>query len=277
MKNRRTLLLSSTKTSVALINISKSLVNQLFMNKNATLELMRHLSLHGMSQSYEMIQSLPLDKQPDAEVLLAQLLEAERMYRQNRKVKNAVRQAQFRYQAAIEEIQYLPQRNLDKTLMLRLADASFITRSENIIITGATGCGKSFLATALGWQACQMGYKVAYFSLPKLMQRLHQAKADGSFMKELAKLEKIQLLIMDDWGIQQLDTTARLTLLQIIEDRHGKYSTIITSQLPVAKWHEYINEPTLADAILDRILAHASRVELKGESMRKKISNSSVK
>lgn len=109
------------------------------------------------------------------------------------------------------------------------------------------------------------------------MQRLHQAKADGSFMKELAKLEKIQLLIMDDWGIQQLDTTARLTLLQIIEDRHGKYSTIITSQLPVAKWHEYINEPTLADAILDRILAHASRVELKGESMRKKINNSSVK
>lgn len=247
------------------------------MNRNATLELMRHLSLHGMSQSYELIQSLPLDKQPDAEMLLAQLLEAERMYRQNRKVKNAVRQAQFRYQAAIEEIQYLPQRNLDKTLMLRLADASFITRSENIIITGATGCGKSFLATALGWQACQMGYKVAYFSLPKLMQRLHQAKADGSFMKELAKLEKIQLLIMDDWGIQQLDTTARLTLLQIIEDRHGKYSTIITSQLPVAKWHEYINEPTLADAILDRILAHASRVELKGESMRKKINNSSVK
>jgi DNA replication protein DnaC len=238
------------------------------MNNQATLDLMRQLSLSGMAQAFETIISLPMDKQLTSDQLIAHLTHAENEHRQHRKMQSAIKQAKFRYQAAVEEIEYLPERNLDKNLILRLADTSFITRAENILITGATGCGKSFIATALGYQACQMGLRVGYFSLPKLLQKLHIAKADGSYAKELAKLERIQLLILDDWGLQPLDHHAKMAIMQLIEDRHGKYSTVITSQLPINKWYDYLDEPTLADAILDRLLQHANRIELKGQSMR---------
>lgn len=238
------------------------------MNNQATLDQMRQLSLTGMSQAFETIISLPLDKQMTADQLLAHLIHSEYEHRQHRKMQSSIKQAKFRYQAAIEEIEYLPERNLDKNLMLRLADTSFITRKENVLVTGATGCGKSFIATALGYQACQLGLRVAYFSLSKLLQKLHLAKADGSYMKELAKLERMHLLILDDWGLQPLDHHAKMAIMQLIEDRHGKSSTIITSQLPINKWYEYLDEPTLADAILDRVLQHANRIELKGQSMR---------
>ena len=238
------------------------------MNNQATLDLMRQLSLSGMAQAFETIISLPMDKQLTSDQLVAHLIHAENEHRQHRKMQSAIKQAKFRYQAAVEEIEYLPERNLDKNLILRLADTSFITRAENILITGATGCGKSFIATALGYQACQMGLRVGYFSLPKLLQKLHIAKADGSYAKELAKLERLQLLILDDWGLQPLDYHAKMAIMQLIEDRHGKTSTIITSQLPINKWYDYLDEPTLADAILDRLLQHANRIELKGQSMR---------
>jgi DNA replication protein DnaC len=238
------------------------------MNNQATLDLMRQLSLSGMAQAFETIISLPMDKQLTSDQLIAHLIHAENEHRQHRKMQSAIKQAKFRYQAAVEEIEYLPERNLDKNLILRLADTSFITRTENILITGATGCGKSFIATALGYQACQMGLRVGYFSLPKLLQKLHIAKADGSYAKELAKLERMQLLILDDWGLQPLDHHAKMAIMQLIEDRHGKYSTVITSQLPINKWYDYLDEPTLADAILDRLLQHANRIELKGQSMR---------
>jgi DNA replication protein DnaC len=238
------------------------------MNNQATLDLMCQLSLSGMAQAFETIISLPMDKQLTSDQLIAHLIHAENEHRQHRKMQSAIKQAKFRYQAAVEEIEYLPERNLDKNLILRLADTSFITRTENILITGATGCGKSFIATALGYQACQMGLRVGYFSLPKLLQKLHIAKADGSYAKELAKLERMQLLILDDWGLQPLDHHAKMAIMQLIEDRHGKYSTVITSQLPINKWYDYLDEPTLADAILDRLLQHANRIELKGQSMR---------
>ena len=238
------------------------------MNNQATLDQMRQLFLTGMAQAFETIITLPMDKQLTSDQLIAHLIHAENEHRQHRKMQASIKQAKFRYQAAVEEIEYLPERNLDKNLILRLSDTSFITRSENILLTGATGCGKSFIATALGYQACQLGLRVGYFSLPKLLQKLHIAKADGSYAKELAKLERLQLLILDDWGLQPLDHHAKMAIMQLIEDRHGKTSTVITSQLPINKWYDYLDEPTLADAILDRILQHANRIELKGQSMR---------
>ena len=165
---------------------------------------MRQLALTGMAQAFETVISLPADKQLTADQLLAHLIHAEVDHRQHRKMQASIKYAKFRYQAAIEEIEYLPERNLDKNLILRLADTSFIKRGENVLITGATGCGKSFIATALGYQACQMGLRVAYFSLAKLLQKLLLAKADGSYIKELARLERYHLLILDDWDYNLL-------------------------------------------------------------------------
>eukprot|EP01036_Dinobryon_divergens_P034521 gene34521-44617_t len=215
--------------------------------------------------SIKILQSIldkDLDKHPPTDQLLAQLVDAEMLHRQHQKTVASIRAAKFRYQAIIEEIQYLPERNLDKNLMLRLADTAFIKRAENVFITGATGCGKSYIASALGLQACQMGLKVGYFSMTKLLQRFNLAKADNSISKELARIEKMHLIILDDWGLQALDNPMKITLLQMIEDRHGRASTIITSQLPVAQWFDFIAEPTLADAILDRLMQHVHRIEL---------------
>jgi DNA replication protein DnaC len=240
------------------------------MNNQATLHRMHELSLTGMAQAFEVFLQLPIHQHPTADLMLAELVETEHLHRWQRKTELSIKNARFRYRASIEEVDYLPERNLDKNLMLRLADMSFISRHENVLIVGATGSGKSFLATALGYQACQKGYKVGYFALPKLLQKLHLATADGSYAKELARIERLSLLILDDWGLPVLDLSARMALLQMMEDRHGKGSVIITSQLPVAKWYEYLADPTLADAILDRILHQAHRIELKGGSMRKR-------
>jgi DNA replication protein DnaC len=242
------------------------------MNTQATLEKMRQLKLTAMGQAYQAFLSLPLQEQSASNVsaTLATFIEAEVLERQARKTLATVRAARFRYQASLEEIEYLPERNLDKHLLLQLWDTAFVKRGENLLITGATGSGKSFLATAIGYRACEQGWKVGYYSLPKLLQLLHLCRADGTLIKFLDKLEKIHLLVLDDWGLFPLDSAARLTLLQLFEDRHGKQATVITSQLPVANWHEYIGDPTIADAILDRLLQKAHRIELKGESMRKR-------
>lgn len=234
-----------------------------------TLEKMRGLMLSGMADHYQSVLSMPAHLQPESPVLLPQLLEAELLYRNHRRTQTAIKNARFRYQASVEEIICSQDRNLSRETLSMLADGSYIDRGENIIISGATGCGKSFLASALGYQACMQGRKVAYFSLPKLLQQLKSDKLDGSFRKEAERIEKMNLLILDDWGLTPLDTQSRLALLQIIEDRHNRYATIITSQLPVSSWHSYINENTIADAILDRIIHKANRIELMGESLRK--------
>lgn len=230
---------------------------------------MRSLRLVGMADRYNAIMETPIHQRPDAVVILAQLVEAEELYRNNRRMLSAIKNARFRYQASLNDVIYSDQRNITREIITSLADCSFVDRGENIIITGATGCGKSYLASALGYQACTKGKRVAYFSLPKLLSKLKSDKLDGSFRKEMDRIENKNLLILDDWGLTPLDTAARLALLQIIEDRHSRYSTIITSQLPISAWHQYINENTVADAILDRIIHQAHRIELKGESLRK--------
>jgi len=230
---------------------------------------MRSLRLIGMADRYNAIMETPIHQRPDAVVILAQLVEAEELYRNNRRMLSAIKNARFRYQASLNDMIYSDQRNITREIITSLADCSFVDRGENIIITGATGCGKSYLASALGYQACTKGKRVAYFSLPKLLSKLKSDKLDGSFRKEMDRIENKNLLILDDWGLTPLDTAARLALLQIIEDRHSRYSTIITSQLPISAWHQYINENTVADAILDRIIHQAHRIELKGESLRK--------
>lgn len=234
------------------------------MNYQKTLELMRSLRLIGMADRYNAIMETPIHQRPDAVVILAQLVEAEELYRNNRRMLSAIKNARFRYQASLNDVIYSDQRNITREIITSLADCSFVDRGENIIITGATGCGKSYLASALGYQACTKGKRVAYFSLPKLLSKLKSDKLDGSFRKEMDRIENKNLLILDDWGLTPLDTAARLALLQIIEDRHSRYSTIITSQLPISAWHQYINENTVADAILDRIIhqAHLSLIHI---------------
>lgn len=239
------------------------------MNQQSTLEIIRSLRLTGMANHLEAVLDMPIHQQPEPEILLTQLLEAEQMYRNHRRMLTAVKIARFRYQANLHDVICSPERNLTREQLARFADCSFIDRGENIIISGATGCGKSYLACAIGYQACSKGKKVVYFSLPKLLGKLKSDKLDGRFRKEIDRIENKNLLILDDWGLAPLDTASRLALLQIIEDRHNKYATIITSQLPVAAWHQYINESTIADAILDRIIHQAHRIDLMGESLRK--------
>jgi len=239
------------------------------MNTN-TLDKLRKLKFFGMFHAFK--SSLETGKTNDytADELLAHLVDIEWEYRQNRRIDRQLLYARFRYKASVEEIHYHADRSIDRNQVMRLADCTFIDRNENLLITGSTGIGKSYVASAIGHQACILGYKVFYASTPKLFAKLKMAKADGSYMKEVTRIERQQLLILDDFGIQPFDAQNRAALMEIIEDRHGKTSLIITSQLPVSKWHEVIGEKTIADAILDRIVHDAHRLELTGESMRKK-------
>lgn len=239
------------------------------MNAN-TLEKLRKLKFHGMFHAFKSSLETGQTKDYTADELLAHLVEAEWDDRQNRRVERLIHAARFRYKAAVEEVLYHADRSIERNQVMRLAECTFIERHENLLITGSTGIGKSYIASAIGHQACMLGHRVLYASTPKLFARLKMARADGSYIREVARIERQQLLILDDFGIQPFDAQSRAVLMEIMEDRHGKGSVIITSQLPVSKWHEVIGEKTIADAVLDRIVHEAHRMELKGESMRKK-------
>ena len=198
------------------------------------------------------------------------LLQAEEQDRSDRRFERLQRNARFRYQASIEELNMEASRGLDKALVTQLATGEYLSKGESVLISGATGCGKSFLASALGHQACAQGYKVAYFNVQKLLLRTKMARLDGTIYKFLEKMAKMDLLILDDFGLTHLEQQQRMDLMEMIEDRHGRASTIIASQLPVANWYDVIGEETIADAILDRLVHASYRIELKGESLRKK-------
>jgi DNA replication protein DnaC len=240
------------------------------MNVQTTVEQLRQLKLHGMVKAYEAALTVPVHEQISPDLLIARMAEAELQHRVNQKTEIYLKQSKLRYNAVLEQVYCNPSRNITSDQLMKLADGMFIERAENVLITGATGCGKSYLTCALGRQACSLGYRVLYFGMNRFLERVSQSKLDGTFIKLLNHIEKTNLLILDDFGLSPLDNISRLALLQILEDRYGKKAIIITSQLPVVKWYEFIGEPTLADAIMDRLAGNAHRIELKGESLRKK-------
>ena len=240
------------------------------MNTQITLDHLSELKLQGMARAYQAVLSMPVQDQPSLNQFMARLAEAEIQHRTQKKTEMFLLQSKLRYNAVLEQVYCNANRNLSRENLIAIADCSFIERSENLLITGATGCGKSFLACAIGRQACTFGYRTLYFGINRFLERISSSKLDGSFIKLLNQIEKTHLLILDDFGLHPLDTVTRLALLQIMEDRYGKKSVIITSQLPIAKWYEYIGESTIADAIMDRLAVNAHRFDLKGESLRKK-------
>ena len=241
------------------------------------LQKMKQLKFFGMAAAFRASLEGGRLATLTADETVSMLIDSEWDDRNNRRVERNLRNARFRYNACIEQVHYDTERNLDRNQIMRLAECTFIGKAENILITGSTGIGKSYLASALGNQACTLGYKVYYSNANKLFAKLKMTKADGSYIREIARIEKQDLLIIDDFGIQALDNHNRSALMEIIEDRHGKRSTIITSQIPVSEWYDVIGEKTLADAILDRLVHDAHRIEMKGESLRRRNSNMNQK
>lgn len=243
------------------------------MSQTVTLQKLEEMRLKGFARVYRDILDTGKGKGFTSEEIIDHLVQAEWDDRYNRRLQRLINQAKFRYQANLEQMDYTPKRELDKGQILRLSSCDWINKKQNIIITGYTGVGKSYLASALGHQACQLGFRVYYRNCSKLFDELKIAKADGSYIKEINKIEKYDLLILDDFGLKPLENNQRLMLLEILEDRHGKRSTIITSQLPVKNWYDVIGEPTIADAILDRLVHSSHRIEPKGPSLREKYKN----
>lgn len=239
------------------------------MNNNQTIEKLKQMRLGAMASLHlqhikdNRLESLTADE------YLALLTDHEWDHRQNRKIDRLLTQANFRQKANLTDVNYTQNRNLDKNMFTRLGTLDFMNRKENIILTGASGVGKSYLAQALGHEACMMGHRTIYSNTARLFKKLKLSKMDGTYLKELKKLLKADLLILDDFGLQAFDNHARETLMDIIDDRYNKSSTILSSQIPVSAWYDIIGEGTIADAILDRIVNSSHRIDLKGESLRK--------
>lgn len=237
---------------------------------NETLDKLRQLRLYGMYDAFKTNLESSVKETLTADQFISLLVASEWDDRRNRAVERSIRLAGFRYRASLEQVDYSIERGLDRNQVHRLAALDFVKEHKDLFITGSTGTGKSYLATALGYQACQNGYKVMYMNTAKLMGQLKLAKAKGTILAELKRIERVDLLILDDFGLQPFDPQSRIALLDIIEDRHQKRSTVVTSQIPVKEWYDIIGEKTIADAVLDRIVHHSLRVELFGESLRRR-------
>lgn len=234
-----------------------------------SLDLMNRMKLHGMAAAFRESLQSTIAETMTADGFLSLLLAREWDYRSDASIQRLIRQAGFRYKAYLENIDYTINRSLDRNHIERLSSLDFIRQGKNLFITGSSGTGKSYIATAIGYQSCKNGIRTNYANASKLMGALKVAKAKGLFEAELKKIERCQLLILDDLFLVPLDAKERSMLLDIIEDRHERKSIIVTSQLPVANWYDAIGEPTVADAILDRIVHSAHQIELTGESVRK--------
>lgn len=235
-----------------------------------TLDKLRTLRFTGMAHALEEQMQMPDMDSLSFEERLGLLVDREMTERENRRLKTRLKKAKLRQNASVEDIDYRHPRGLDKALMTKLHSCSWIRDHHNLLITGPTGTGKTYLACALTHKACREAYSAQYIRVPRMLQELHIAKGDGRYTKLLKGFAKNDLLVFDDWGLSKLNHEQSHDLLEILEDRHGLRSTLVTSQFPVEHWHELIGDPTLADAILDRIIHNAYKITLKGESMRKK-------
>lgn len=241
------------------------------MNNNPTVEKLKQMRLEAMADLHlQHIKENRIEKLTPDEYL-ALLTDHQWEDRQNRKIDRLLKQAALKQPATLADVDYTQNRNLDKNMFVRLATLDFIKRKENIILTGPSGVGKSYLAQALGHQGCMMEYKTTYTNTARLLKKLKLSKVDGTYLKELDKILKTDLLILDDFGLQSFDNHGREALMDIIDDRYNKSSTIISSQIPVSAWYDIIGEGTIADAILDRIVNSSHRVDLLGDSLRRKI------
>src|SRR6056297_2044348 len=243
----------------------------MFMNNNQTIKKLRKMRINAMAELHmqHVKNNQITDVTPDD--YLAMLTDHEWEDRQNKKVQRLLKQAGLRQNASLSDVSYNENRNLDKNMFQRLSSLDFIARKENLILTGPSGVGKSYLAQALGHQACMLEYKVFYTITSRLFKRFKLSKVDGTYMKALNKLSKMDLLILDDFGLQSLDNHDREIMMDVIDDRYNQKSTIVSSQIPVSVWYDIIGEGTIADAILDRLINSSHRIDLNGDSLRKDI------
>ena len=240
------------------------------MLQQQSLKQLRILKLTGMADALELQWHQPQtydDLSFDERIGL--LINQELTSRENKRLQRLLKAARFRLPARLEDVDYTHPRGLKKSQIAALQSGDWIAKQHNLVITGPTGCGKTYLACAIGHHACHQGYSVRYFRATRLFEALTMAHGDGSYLKLIAQLAKADLLIIDDWGLETLTQSQRNDLLEIMEDRHASKSTLFTSQLPITQWHAYIGDATLADAILDRLLHNAHKLNLRGESMRK--------
>ncbi len=251
----------------------QTLLKEKMMLLHPTLEKLTTLRFTGMVAALdEQMQMSSLDDM-GFEERLGLLLDREIAVRQTRRMNTRLRKARLRQDSCIEDIDFRHPRGLDKSLIMRLAGCDWIKAHNNLIITGPTGVGKTYLACAFAQKACREGFNTIYLRISKLFEDLSLSKGDGRYLKLLSSFAKADLLVLDDYGLEQLGREQRHDLLEILEDRHGLKSTLVTSQLPVENWHEQIGDPTLADAILDRLVHSSHKIKLNGESMRKKNAN----
>lgn len=231
---------------------------------------LKALKLSGMAEAVSDLIKLPVQMRPSLEMALSKMLETETRYRDDSRTARLLKASKLRYRVLIEDITCSTTRNFTHEQLTSIADCSFVRRGENLLITGLTGCGKSYIACALGYQACTLGLKTLYLNMNRFVDALKQSRLDGTFSQMLSRLDKNDLIVLDDFGLQKMDSDTRIALLTLLEERYEKKSMIIISQLPLDKWYDYIAEATLADAIMDRLINSSHHVNLEGPSLRKR-------